>query len=294
MSRDHRDGLARPAAGDRRTALVSALLFGTLVAAAAGQGRTDGGRPPRELPSAAPTLEEVFSDIGVLLRRADRGHLEGLKVRLRETDDELRLLENLKAALDRGVLVDLPPLFREPPGADASPEALIREQQGLDQLQADVRLAEARRQRRGAESLRPPPGNQDRPSALAQAAIEVQLEILPPPKGPGGTPAAAAAALDQEGLGKALYLAKDYSGALNALQAVPAERRSLEVRCIIARCFERTGRWTDAREIYTAVAAEDPNGPWGSMAQWMLRFGDHLRSVRDMLGRTAPGGEKGR
>lgn len=257
-----------------KTVLCALLLAGLMAA------------QPARTPELLPTLREVFADIGTLLASADTGRVDVLSARLAECGDELRLLETLSAALSRGILVDLPPALREKPEpAGARPTTEAEETRLLEELRAEVKLTEARRQSMGL-----PDGlsRARQGSVLAQAAAGVTLEIPVPPASHAGTPAVAAQSADPEALGRALYAARDWAGALNAFTLVT--QKTPEVNCLMARCLERLERWAEAKALYESTSNADPKGPWGDLARWMLRFGGQKSTVRSAL--AMPGGSK--
>jgi hypothetical protein len=148
--------------------------------------------------------------------------------------------------------------------------------------------------RLAASSAKPEPAQSSHASSLAEAALEVDLEIPLPPLSTAGRPSSAARALDPEGLAKALYLAKDYPGALNALLAIPEGERSLESSYFVARCLDLIGRWPEARAAYEAVTARDPQGHWGEHSQWMMSIGSNKENVRKLLDSTKQDKERTR
>lgn len=271
-----------------RLAGAAVLLAAALAAQPPSRALLRDAPPPAPAGPGAPALQEIFADIGDLLRGADRSRVDVIRLRLRETEDELRLLESLKSALDRGLLVELPAALRDRATRDASPEAVERERKAMEELLAEVRIAEARR-RQGPPGLPKEAAPGGGPSALARAALDVHLEIPAPPRDGSGTASAAVAALDPEGLGRALYAAGDFAGAVHALQAVATAGGSPEVRYLLARSLERLGRWPEAKDLYSGVAADDKDGPWGGLSRWMLRFGGHLHDAREVLSRSAAG-----
>ena len=246
---------------------------------------------PGRAPDLLPTLREVFADIGTLLASADSGRVGVLNARLAECGDELRLLETLADALTRGILVDLPQALREKADAPCTPTSVAEEERLLEALRADVKLAESRRVHQGV-----PDGLSRARSgtALARAAVGVTLDIPVPPAFMSGTLSAVVHSPDPEALGRALYMSKDWAGAMNAFNLVVAEKRTAEVNCMMARCLERLERWDEAKALYEKSSAAEPKGPWGDLARWMLRFGGQKSTVRSALAPALPatGGAK--
>ncbi|MSR75663.1 MAG: hypothetical protein EXS14_09380 [Planctomycetes bacterium] len=242
-------------------------------------------------PDLLPTLREVFADIGTLLASADAGRVEAINARLAECGDELRLLETLAGALTRGILVDLPQALREKSVVPATEATIADETRLLEELRAELKIAEARRMHQGL-----PDGLSRARSgtALAKAAASISLEIPVPPASMSGTLAAVVQSSDPLALGRALYMSKDWAGAMNAFNLVPTEKRSPEASCLMARCLERLERWSEAQALYEKTSAAEPTGPWGDLARWMLRFGGQKSSVRSVLGAVpaAPRGLK--
>lgn len=240
-------------------------------------------------PDLLPTLREVFADIASVLGAADKGRVEVLSARLQETGDEIRLLETLAGALARGILVDLPKALREKDGSPADPALLVTEQKKLEELRAELSLAENRRRASGlSEGLM----RARKASLFAEAAVERALDIPVPALSAAGTPSAVAGSGEPEALGRALYQAKDWKGALTAFEALAPAARSAEVNCLMARCFERLERWDEAKVLYEATAKAEAKGPWGDLARWMLRFGGQKNTVRSALEAGAAKGGK--
>jgi hypothetical protein len=231
-------------------------------------------------PDLLPTLREVFADIATVLAQADQGRIEVLSARLKETGDEIRLLETLAAALSRGILVDLPQALREKGLPNVRPETMAQEQQKLEELRAELKLVEGRKRATGVPDglLRARKG-----SFFAEAALERPLDIPVPALSSAGTPSAVAQSAQPEALGRALYQSKDWKGALTAFEALAPQARTTEVNCLMARCLERLDRWDEARQLYEATAKAEQKGPWGDLARWMLRFGGQKNTVRAAL-----------
>lgn len=236
-------------------------------------------RPESPGLAGTPSLAQLYGDLGELLRSTDRDVVKALEARLLETGEEIRLLESLRSTLGRGILVDIPKVLRESTVDSASPELLAKEEEAVSKLRADLEIAKAKQQRLAKASERKEESRAKGASVFALATIQVAVEVPIPPKSAAGSISAVSSAVDPEGVGRALYAAKDHLGALNAFTALPEGERTLEVQCLMARCLEHVGRWEEAKVLYTKVSEKDPTGSWGSMARWMLRFGEHLRSA---------------
>jgi len=230
-----------------------------------------------------PTLDEIFSDIGDLLKTADESKVAVLETRLAETEEEITHLENLQATLKRGILIEMPDILKERLNVPVSRDALEREQKKIDELKMQMRfLAERRtRQEKGRDV-----GEPERAVAVTHrgsAALDVVLRIPEPPKRPAATEQQIQDAVDKVLYGKALYLARDYEGALKSYGLVPEEKRSLEIKYHMARCHELLDRWDDAKTLYTSVSTADPKGHWGGLARWMLDLGTQKQGIRGLI-----------
>jgi tetratricopeptide (TPR) repeat protein len=236
-----------------------------------------------EADGGSTTLQEIFADIGDLLVKADRSKVKVLEARLSETEEEIRHLENLQATLQRGIVIDLPKVLRESGDVPATNEALKRERQQVDELQAQARFLEQRRKRTWK--------NREEGEALralavtprAEAALDVVLDVPEPPKRKTATEKEIRDAIDKAAYGKALYLTGDYHGAIRAYEQVVQDERTLEIQYQMARCQEMLGQWKDAQSLYTAVSAKDPSGHWGGLARWMLDLGKRKQSIRALI-----------
>ena len=236
-----------------------------------------------ETEEKAPTLQEIFSDIGTLLKSADKSKVKILEARLAETEEEIHHLGNLKATLDRGIVIELPDVLKERLDVPASEAALAKEQKRIDDLKAQMRFLEERRrrtseQRKAGDAVKAPA-----PTKRGTAALEVVLDVPEPPVNKLATSRRLEAAVDKAAYGKALYLAHDYEGALNSYGQLPEEKRSLETKYHMARCHELLGKWKDAEKVYVAVSTADPKGHWGDLARWMLDLGKQKQGIRSLI-----------
>lgn len=239
--------------------------------------------------STTPSLEDVFMDIGRLIRSADGQDVMTLQARLKETEDELRLLENLRSHLKRGILVELPAELRRKDVESVSPEMLEQAKQALEALKTEIRVRKIKKQRAEEARRRRDRGKASGTSGFGAAVLAVRVEVPEPPMSETATSTAVSEAVDPGGLGKARYLAGDFVGALNAFSAIPEGKRSFEVRYRLARAQEKLDRWSEAKKAFEALAKDDAAGFWGKQAKWMLRFGGHKQAVRDVIGKGKVG-----
>lgn len=230
-----------------------------------------------------PTLQEIFGDIGVMLKSADKSKVKVMEARLAETEEEIRHLENLQSALERGIIVDMPEVLKQRLDAGASESSLKQEETQVAELQAKERLLRARRTRLANERSRGEIAKVRRPTRFGAAALDVALEVPEPPKSGVGSEERIADAVDKVALAKALYFAEDYAGALKAFQRVLAKERTAEITFRMARCHDKLGRWKEAEELYVATQGDDPQGHWGNQAKWSLDLGKQRERIRKLL-----------
>lgn len=230
-----------------------------------------------------PTLQEIFSDLGELLKKADRSKVSVLEARLAETDEEIHHLENLQSTLKRGIVIDMPDVLKERLNVPASPDAIKREEQKLDELRAQMRFLEERRRRQEEERMVGEVAKAPSATRRGAAALDVVLKVPEPPARRSATGRQIRDAVDKVAYGKALYLLKDYEGALKSYEQVDEARRSLEIKYHMARCHELLNRWDEAKTLYTAVSTEDPKGHWGGLARWMLDLGTRKQGIRGLI-----------
>ena len=236
-----------------------------------------------------PRLEELFGDIGQVFSKIDGAQAGVLKARLRETKEELDLLERVNATLKKGIVMEVPASLRPRILPEASPELSLREQRLVDDLRAELKLRELRQKDR---LDRPKNLVSAAPSLMGSAIMDVMVELPSPPGSEVGSPEKVALAANPLGVARSLFLAGDYVGALNAYESIPEEKRGVESRYRMARIREKLGQWKEAKTGYEEVARMDPKGHWGDQARWMLRFAKHQRVVYGVLSRSGKGREK--
>lgn len=263
--------------------IATLLLAGTVRAQRPGGAIWDILDSLSESQAGPPTLQEIFSDIGALLLKADRSKVQVLQARLAETEEEIRHLENLQTTLRRGIVIDMPDVLRERGDVPATDEALKREHQQVEELRAEIRQVEERRKRMDKERDAGEVAKAPVATPRAQAALDVVLQVPEPPKRTTATEKQIRDAIDKAAYGNALYLAGDVQGALKTYEQLPDDERTLEIQYQMARCHELLGKWDDAQRLYTAVSENDPTGHWGGLARWMLDLGKRKQGIRKLI-----------
>jgi hypothetical protein len=211
----------------------------------------------------APTIDEILGDTLERIRAVDGMSVRAAAGRLKETESELRLYESLLKQVRAGLLVEIP--RPNAPAQVPSPEEVAAERRRVEELSGQLEAAEREVATR-AEGLAPPPAP-ERATAHADAMLDVVVEVPPPPQGRG-----AGGARDPANLSRALFLAGDFSGTLEALDQIPAGSLTPEQSLRRARALDQLGRLGEARVAYEAVVASDGDGPFGRQAAWMLKL----------------------
>ena len=228
----------------------------------------------------APTIDEILGDVLSRVQGLDRMSAQAAAGRLRESERELALYETLLKQVRGGLLVEVPKAGGGT-GEIASPESIALERRKVDELARQLREAEAAR--RTAAASRPSQApEKPRPSRIADAILDVVVDVPPAsPRTAGG-----AAALDPEGLARALFVAGDFAGTLDALAQIPEAKLLPEDRYRRARSLDQLGRIPEARAAYEAVVAAEKDGPWGRQAAWMLKLAQTREQVAGALQKT--------
>jgi hypothetical protein len=111
------------------------------------------------------------------------------------------------------------------------------------------------------------------PSVSTPPPVEAIRPSVPPPK-PSPDNESASQPIDSLALGRTLFRAHDYAGALKAFQQVnltgmkPEERRPIEY--LIATCLKHLGKVDEAGAIYREVANSKGDEVLAECAQWQL------------------------
>jgi tetratricopeptide (TPR) repeat protein len=227
----------------------------------------------------APTVDELLGDVLERIRTADALGARATVARLRENEAELRLYESLLKQVRAGLLVDVPKVG--PPAPSPSPEAVALEKRKVGELARQLRDAE-RDLKRAADSRPAKPAGEVRPTTMSDAILDVLVEVPSPPEGTNGLKPA----LDPRNLGRALFQAGDFAGALEALKQVPEDQLTPEDRFRRARALDQLGRIGEARAAYEAVAAAEKDGAFGRQAAWMLKLARTREQVAGAIART--------
>lgn len=235
----------------------------------------------------APTIDELLGDAVDRLRAVDGMSARAAAGRLRETEAEIRLCESLLRQVRAGVLVAFPGPAR--PAAVPAPADLAAERLKVEQLEAQLRGAEQDLLARSSGVERAPAPHV-RPTAISDAMLDVAVVVPEPPQGRSARDAA-----DPSNLSRALFAAGDFPGTLEALEQVPAEKRTAEHGLRRARALDHLGRAGEARSAYEAVVASDKEGPFGRQAAWMLKLFRTREHVAGAMAKTEtrPGRARG-
>jgi hypothetical protein len=233
----------------------------------------------------APTIDDVLGDVLGRLQGLDKMSAQAAAGRLRESERELALYETLLKQVRGGLLVDVPNTGGA--GDVASPEAVALERRKVGELARQLREAEAARQT-AAASRPAEPVEKSRPSRIADALLDVVVDVPSPPVKTAG----AATALDAEGLSRALFAAGDYAGTIDAIKQIPDAKLAPADRYRRARSLDQLGRIAEAKAAYEAVVAADKDGPYGRQAAWMLKLARTREQVSGALGKTEAKGRE--
>jgi hypothetical protein len=211
----------------------------------------------------APTIDDILGDTLEKIRSVDGMSVRAAAGRLRETEAELRLYESLLQKVRAGLIVEVPRPARTPaPSADELAAARRTVEELSSQLDAAERDLVLR-------SETPPPEKpaEARATTMADALLDVVVQVPAVPEGRD-----ARGARDPGNLSRALFLAGDFPGTLEALDQIPPEDMTPEQALRRARSLDQVGRLREAKAAYEAVVAADGEGPFGRQAAWMLKL----------------------
>ena len=164
---------------------------------------------------------------------------------------------------------------------DMTPEALQRETAVLTAQEAEmIQMRREREIRRIAEQARQAASE---PTAMSRALL-ASLDVIPEaPKADGIVPVANVTFPLR--IGRALFRAGDFMGALRHLRQVSEEDLSITVRYEMARCYEETGDVDSAIKVLAdGMKPESENeGFWMKRARALHEFLEKSRSLEELL-----------
>jgi len=184
----------------------------------------------------------------------------------------LVVLEELRRRRAAGESISMNALRTLGRGKPASSETLAREKSRIDALLDEIRILEARARR--TAKVETAPETAERPAESKKDETAGTKPVAEKPKVEKKAPPIVPALLDEAAmrLANSRYRSEDYAGALPIYEKASKSGTNTWARLRRARCLERLGRKTAAREAYQALVAEYPEDRWGKAARWSLNL----------------------
>ena len=226
-------------------------------------------------------LDDLADSVALAFDSVDRNRVATVNSELERLKDEESELRSLLDELRRGLPIDITAVGQTSAVEDIDATTLELENQTLAAMKVQVeQLEERNRKRREWERRRREAMQLTRKSEVLLAS----LDTLPEPDPEVDGVIAVAKTAFPGRLAHALYLARDFKGALRQYEALGLEAMDAEQRFEMARCLEEVGQVDKAIEVLGNVGGEnDADGFWQGRAEGLKKFLEKSQSIRQVL-----------
>lgn len=227
------------------------------------------------------TLNDLADSVALAFDSVDRNSVAHVNTELERLKDEETELRELLDELRRGLPIEINAVGQASAIDDVDETTLELESQTLAAMKVQVeQLEERNRKRREWERRRREAMQLTRKSEVLLAS----LDTLPEPDPESDGVIAVAKTAFPGRLAHALYLARDFKGALRQYEALGLEAMNAEQRFEMARCLEEIGQVEKAIDVLGKVGAEnDSDGFWRGRAEGLKKFLEKSQSIREVL-----------